>query len=133
MPTTTEIIDRCDAKALATGLDSLTQSERVVHLATWIYFEVCLGGFAGYCSNSAGNNALQAAGALEAIGAQDAARAVRESAALFGDGGEVADREHRQDRLAGLDARLREAGDKYHSQSPGVWELTEAYIERNMM
>ncbi len=133
MPTTTEIIDRCLVKGEATGLDSLSDSERVVYLATWVDYEVCLGGFAGYYNNSAGDDALRAAAALEAVGARDAARAVRESAALFGDGGEVADREHRQDTLVGLDARLREAGDKYHSQSPGVWELTEAYIERNMM
>ncbi len=133
MPTTTEIIDLCLAKGEATGLDSLTQSERVVYLATWVDYEVCLGGFAGYYDNSAGDDALLAVEALEAIGAHDAARAVRESAALFGDAREVADREQRQDRLVGLFARLREAEATYHAQPLGVWVMMEGYIERSMM
>jgi Domain of unknown function (DUF4375) len=70
-------------KARSAGLARLNRAERIIYLASWVSFEVQLGGFSSYFYTSAGDHAPEAAAAMEAIGAVHAAAAVRAAIACF--------------------------------------------------
>jgi hypothetical protein len=70
------IMNSCDAKAERVGLDALSKVERVVVLVSRVNFEVELGGFSAFLTNSSGLHARDTIPALKAVGAKKAAAAL---------------------------------------------------------
>jgi hypothetical protein len=93
------IMNSCDAKAQRIGLSRLTEVERVVVLVSRANFEIELGGLDTFFYNLAGDEAVPTVGALEAVGATQAASTLREANALFPGGSPPRDREKRFDAL----------------------------------
>jgi hypothetical protein len=95
-----EVMNSCDAKAQRVGIKRLTATERVVVLVSRANFEIELGGLDAFYYNSAGDEAIPTVAALEAVGATEAASALRKANALFPGGSPPRDREK---RFAGLE------------------------------
>jgi hypothetical protein len=94
------VMNSCDIKAQRVGLSRLTAAERVVVLVSRANFEIELGGLDAFYYNSAGDEAVATVAALKAVGATQAASALREANALFPGGSPPPDREK---RFAGLE------------------------------
>ena len=96
-----EVMNGCDAKAERIGLPRLTSTEQVVVLVSRANFEIELGGLDAYYYNSAGDKALPTVAALEAVGATQAASALRTANRLFPGGFPP---QQREERFKGLQA-----------------------------
>src|SRR5207245_901870 len=89
------IMNSCDAKMSRHGLSSLSDAERNATLVSRADFELELGGFTGFWYNSASDYAIEMAAALDAIGASNAAKGMRQACSLFPKGAPSRDREER--------------------------------------
>jgi hypothetical protein len=128
-----EIMNSCDAKAQQLGLNRLTMAERIVVLVSRASFEIELGGLDVFYYNSAGDDAVATVGALEAIGATQAASTLRESNALFPGGLPSRDREQ---RFASLEvvrrlpkSPLSSLENRFDGDEPNVFLRLCVYIE----
>jgi hypothetical protein len=91
-----------NARVESGGFEGLTDAERNF-LAIWtLEADVNNGGFDQYFFNSAGDHALIAPNALQAIGALQAAAIVEAANAVFGPAGPPRDRDERQRALEAL-------------------------------
>ena len=75
------VMNSCDQKAARVGLDALSEVERVVVLVSRVNFEVELGGFSAFLSNSSRLHARETIPALKAVGANKTAAALQKALA----------------------------------------------------
>jgi hypothetical protein len=115
------------------GLDSLSETERIVLLPYWGKAIVDNGGF-GYFYEGA-YNSLQIAEALDAIGCNDVALAFRRSAELFPGGNPIADPDVRSRWLETHEAEADTLIDDLHgtvwSSDEKLWPRLAAYIRQH--
>lgn len=93
------------------GLSNLSPEEQVFVTVWELEAEVNNGGLAQYYFNSAGDNAQQVVGSLEAVGAPSMASIVTQANALF-PGGPPSDQDQRTEGLDSLDSEAEEALDR---------------------
>jgi Domain of unknown function (DUF4375) len=71
------VMNSCAEKAERVGTDALSAIERVIVLVSRVNFEVELGGFSAFLTNSSGLHARETVPALKAVGAKKAAAALQ--------------------------------------------------------
>ena len=126
-------MNSCDAKAKRLGLNGLTDVERIVVLVNRVNFEVEMRGLTMFFYNSAGDHAVETVSALEAVGAQGAADALRAANALFPGGAPSADRTERFDgwQMLTKTQLLDPLDDQFYAGKPDVFDRLCTYIELN--
>ena len=126
-------MNNCEAKAERLGIDALTEAERIVVLVNRVNFDVEMGGLTAFFYNSAGDHAVETVSALEAVGAQGAADALRAANALFPGGAPSEDRAKRFDGWQTLTKTqlLDPLDDQFHAEKPDVFDRLSTYIESN--
>ena len=97
-----EIRDRLEDRWKRLGFDALLPEERDFILVWWLEAEASNGTLHQYFSNSTGDSAIDALGALERIGARCAANVLRDALKIFGDGPYPTDRTRRNKTLDSL-------------------------------
>ena len=123
------VMNSCDAKALRVGLAALTDAERVVVLVSRANFEVELGGLSAFFYNSAGDHAAETLPALEAVGAGQAAAALRDAMARFPSGAPPADREARYAGWRQVSESLGALDAEFYREQPDVFSRLCSFIE----
>ena len=124
------VMNACDTKAQRVGLAALTDTERVVVLVSRANFEVELGGFSSFFYNSAGDHAADTVSALEVIGAERAAGALRAAMAKFSEG--VPPTERELQFAGGWQQILSSLGTldaEFYSEQPDVFSRLCSFIE----
>jgi hypothetical protein len=123
-----EIIKSCNAKAEGVGLAELTPAERTVVLVSWAHFEVELGGLSAYFYNSAGDHAAETVTALGAVGAVEAATALKAAMARFPGGSPPVDRERRATAWRAVSESLDPLDDEFGRDHPDVFSRLCAFM-----
>jgi hypothetical protein len=123
------VMNSCDAKAQRVGLAALTEAERVVVLVSRANLEVELGGLSAFFYNSAGDHAAETVPALEAVGAREAASALRAAMAKFPSGSPPAERESRYPGWQRVSGTLRSLDATFSRDEPDVFTRLCSYIE----
>lgn len=117
------------------GYEKLSWPEKVFICVKDIDGEVNTGGFDQYYFNSSGDHALDAVAALEAIDAKRTAGLVRQTNALFGDGGPSRDRLARQKQLDalrdGTGKEMDEIETEFYEGGEDLDGLLKNYISKN--
>jgi len=126
-----EYINRCHDKEDRKGDTALDASDKIITLISTLDFEITLGGFWGFYSNSAGDKTIKMLNALIHIGASQAANALRQSLALFPEPDRINQRDYRQDYLPHLSSEFRHLEKHYEQQTPSVRELLMNYVRVN--
>lgn len=129
---TAAIINRCDAKRQQYGFEKLNDSERVVSLVSYLHYEVEIGGIDVFYYNSAGDYAVETVWALEQIGANHGAKALKRVNALFPGGVPAKDQSTRQEDLERLSSQpddpFEELEEEFLSDETSIWERLEKFI-----
>jgi hypothetical protein len=87
-------------------LRALAAPDRYLWLIFWLGWQVENGGIDQFLWNSQGDYALETLEALEAIGAAESHRLLKEACALFPDGRPSQDQEVRDDQIRAIHARF---------------------------
>jgi hypothetical protein len=122
-------MNSCDEKAQRVGLAALTDVERVVVLVSRVNFEVELGGLSAFFYNAAGDHAAETVPALEAVGARNAAEALRAAMAKFPGGSPPADRQLRHRGWQHVSESLGPLDTSFTRDEPDVFSRLCAFIE----
>jgi hypothetical protein len=126
------IINDCDEKRQQYGFEKMNDSERVVSLVSYLYYEVEFGNIDGFYYNSAGDYAVETVWALEQIGAKCAAIALKQINALFPGGVPAKDQSTRQEDLERLSSQpddpFEELEEEFLSDETSIWERLEKFI-----
>ena len=121
-------------KINASGIDGLTQAERVFHYVYLLEAEVNNGGFDQYFFNSAGNHTQEVIGALEEIGANYTAQLVRDAIGVFPGGTAPRDRNQRQEILLEMGQAeselLNQVDSKFYEYRDDLSALMIAFVKQ---
>ena len=115
-----DIIDACDRKFRAQGLERLTPKERLVVLASWANFEVEQGGMGAFFHNLSGTYARETVAALIELGAMDEAAAINKGRELL---------RHRSWKQLAASREFERLTDKFLAAMPGLFERLGTFIE----
>jgi hypothetical protein len=130
-----ELVDRIESRVARDGYKALSVPERTVYSVWWLEAEVNNGGFDQYFFNSAGDNAGDAAAALERIGAPRMAAIVRQAMRIFPDPGPSPHRFTRQEELEHLSSSRRKEfqglDDAFYAYPEDLERLLAAYARAN--
>jgi hypothetical protein len=133
-----EIRDRLEDRWKRLGFDALLPEERDFILVWWLEAEASNGTLHQYFSNSTGDTAIDALGALDRIGAQCAAKVLCDALKLFGDGPYPTDRTRRNKTLDSLSTdAFSHLTDRLFDESEDVRSLAidrvgDAYIKNDI-
>jgi hypothetical protein len=119
-------------KSYGAGYAAMTREEQNVYLVYVLELEVVDGGLDGFFGNSAGNCATRTAAALEEVGLDRQAAALRAVLADFPDGGPSEDRSTRFDQLDALGGR-RARWHRLDRELEGIATGTAGYIRAHVM
>lgn len=101
------------------GVDSLPYEHRIIYLVAVLDTSIQMEGIEDYLQSHRGGLALEAANALQHIGALQAARLIREACTVFPSGVPPADWNERRQALAQIDS----------STYKHLGDLSDAYLE----
>jgi HEAT repeat protein len=117
------------------GFDQLSLPQRHYYAVFRYNSQVNNGGHAQYFVNSSGDHCKSAIEGLEAMGAEQRAKILREAASLFGAAGPSTDGDRRQRQLAAFseqqDKSLNELDKRYYSCSENIEVLLAQYALLN--
>lgn len=118
------------------GFDKLSAHEKVFQCVWGLEAEVNNGGFKQFYFNGAGDHAAETVKSLEAIGANQTAKLVQRTNALFGEAGPSPDRFKRQKQLfaledAGKDMDMESMTKEFLKYNDPLGKLLEAYVVKN--
>lgn len=133
-----QIRDLIEDRWTRLGFNELLPEERDFILVWWLEAEASNGTLHQYFSNSTGDSAVDALGALDRIGAQCAANVLREALKLFGEGLYPTDRTQRNKTLDSLPTdAFSNLTDRLFDESEDVRSLAidrvrDAYIKNEI-
>ncbi len=126
---------KTDQKAARSGLDSLTEAERILLCFQGIELDVNNGGFHQYFFNSSGDSAQDAPAAFRAIGADHTAGIIAKACSVFPDGKPPKDREERQLLLRDIgeeaEQLLDQLNDEFFEYRDDLSQLLVEYIRKH--
>jgi hypothetical protein len=132
-----QISDHVFARYMKLGFERLDPAEKVFQCVWGLEAEVNNGGFEQFYFNSAGDHATETVKSLESIGANQTARLVQRTNALFGEAGPSPDRLTRQKQLVALevdgkDKDMERITKEFLKYNEPLGEMLEAYVLKNV-
>jgi hypothetical protein len=112
-------MNSCSEKAWKEGFPALSKVEQTVHLVSWATLEIENGGISQLIWNSNGEYAPETVDAFEAVGAHDAAAALRVAIPLLRPGVVY-------ETVSAEEWQLTR---KCYAQKPDMWDCLCTYIE----